>query len=233
MWKLWDARRNRTLVAASVLAAGLAANASDPSAEDIMRLVRASYAQQNYKLTGHLRDDSSGRKESFELTMQQQTVRFRFNNPSEIVELDLGTQPASLSRVVSGGKAPVPIGSYDEEVRGMAMNFEDLSLRFTYWPNPKLIGTDTLKTQKMWVVRVINPDGKGPYGTVDLWVHQGSGGVARMEAYNPQGKKMKRFEVVSVQKLNDVTILKEMRLETYHPPGSSKARRTYMKLDKG
>ena len=197
-----------------------------------MRLVRASYAQQNYKLTGSLRDDASGRKEAFELTMQQQTVRFRFTNPSEIVELDLATQPATLSRVVPGGKAPVPIASYAEEVRGMTLNFEDLSLRFTYWPNPQLMGTDSLKTQKMWVVRVVNPDGKGPYGTVDLWVHQGSGGVARMEAYSPQGQKMKRFEVVSVQKLNEVTILKEMRLETYDPPGSTKARRTYMRLDK-
>ncbi len=198
-----------------------------------MRLVRASYAQQDYKLTGSLRDDSTGRKESFELTMQQQTVRFRFNNPAEIVELDLGTQPASLSRVLAGGKAPVPITSYAEEVRGMGMNFEDLSLRFTYWPKPQLIGSDSIKTQKMWVVRVVNPDGKGPYGTVDLWVHQGSGGVAKMEAYNPQGQKMKRFEVVSVQKHGETTILKEMKLEAYDPPGAKKAtRRTYMKLDK-
>ncbi len=230
--KILDSRRQRALAAAVVAGSLVTANANDPTAEDIMRLVRTSYAQQNYKLTGHLRDDSSGRKEAFELTMQQQTVRFRFSNPAEIVELDLGTQPATLSRVVAGGKAPVAIASYAEEVRGMAMNFEDLSLRFTYWPNPQLIGTDTLKTQKMWVVRVVNPDGKGPYGTVDLWVHQGSGGVARMEAYNPQGQKMKRFEVVSVQKVNEVTILKEMRLETYTPPGSSKSRRTYMRLDK-
>lgn len=226
-------RRPSLLSFAAVFFAALPLAAQEPTAEEIMRLVRASYAQQNYKLTGTLRDDKSGRKEAFELTMQQQTVRFRFSNPSEIVELDLATQPASLSRVVAGGKAPVPIASYAEEVRGMGMNFEDLSLRFTYWPNPQLIGTDTLSSQKMWVVRVVNPDGKGPYGTVDLWVHQGSGGVARMDAYNPQGEKLKRFEVVSVQKLNEVTILKEMKIESFEPPGAKKAgRRTYMRLDK-
>ena len=191
---------------------GVLAADPEPSAEEIMRLVRMSYALQDYKLKGTLRDDTSGKKEPFELTMQQQTIRFRFVEPSEIVDLDLGTQPAT--------------------VRGMAMNFEDLSLRFTYWPNPKLMGTDTIKTQKMWVVRVVNPDGKGPYGTVDMWVHQGSGGVAKMEAYDAKGLKMKKFEVVSVQKVNDVTILKEMKLEAYDPPGSKSARRTYMKLDK-
>lgn len=197
-----------------------------------MRLVRMSYALQDYKLKGTLRDDGTGKKEGFELTMQQQTIRFRFSEPAEIVDLDLGTEPATLSRVLPGGKASVPVAAYGEAVRGMSMNFEDLSLRFTYWPNPKLIGTDTIKTQKMWVVRVMNPDGKGPYGTVDLWVHQGSGGVAKMEAYDPKGLKMKRFEVVSVQKVNEATLLKEMKVEAYDPPGSKKVRRTYMKLDK-
>jgi len=204
----------------------------EPTAEEIMQLVRMSYALQDYKLNGSLRDDTSGKKEPFELTMQQQTIRFRFTEPAEIVDLDLGTQPATLSRVLPGGKSSVPVASYGEAVRGMSMNFEDLSLRFTYWPAPKLMGTDSIKTQKMWVVRVTNPDGKGPYGTVDLWVHQGSGGVAKMEAYDVKGLKMKKFEVVSVQKVNDVTILKEMKVEAYEPPGSKNVRRTYMKLDK-
>jgi hypothetical protein len=210
----------------------LEAKDAEPTAEEIMRLVRMSYALQDYKLTGSLRDDATGRKEAFELTMQQQTIRFRFANPAEIVDLDLAKQPAALSRVVAGGKEVVGLASYAESVRGMAMNYEDLSLRFTYWPQPKLMGTDTIKTAKCWVVRVVNPDGKGPYGTVDLWVHQGSGGVARMDAYDPLGKLMKRFQVVSVQKVRDVTILKEMRVEAFDPPGSGKARRTYMKLDK-
>ena len=45
---------------------------SGPTAEEIMKLVRMSYALQDYKLKGSLRDDTSGKKEAFELTMQQQ-----------------------------------------------------------------------------------------------------------------------------------------------------------------
>jgi hypothetical protein len=207
------------------------AAADEPTADDIMRLVRMSYANQDYKLRGELRDDATGRKEAFELTMQQRLVRFRFSDPSEIVDLDLSVEPAVLSRVLPGKKESVPLAAYADAVRGMSMNYEDLSLRFTYWPRPQLMGTDTVKTARCWVVRVTNPDGRGPYGTVDLWVHQGSGGVAKMEAYDAKANLLKRFVVESVQKVNEVTLLKQMRIEAYEV-GSKKARRTYMKMDR-
>jgi hypothetical protein len=221
------------LVAAAVaLFTGSAAAQKDtPTAEEIMRLVRMSYALQDQRLTGHLRDDATGRRETLELTMQQRMIRFRFSDPPEIIELDLSSEPASLARVLSGGKTAVPLASFAEPVRGMSINYEDLSLRFTYWPNPQLMGTDTIKTARCWIVRVVNPDGRGPYGTVDLWVHQASGGVARMDAYDPQANLLKRFVVESVQTVNDATVLKQMRIEAFEP-GSKKKRITYMRLDK-
>jgi len=218
-------------LASVVSVAPLTAADPPPTAEDIMRLVRMSYASQDYKLLGNLRDDSTGRTENFELTMQQQKIRFRFDNPAEIIDLDLGTTPASLSRVVAGGKSSVPISSLGDSVRGMAMNYEDLSLRFLYWPNPQLMGTDSIKTAKCWVVRVTTPDQRGPYGTIDLWVHQGSGGVAKMEAYDVKANLLKRFAVEKIQEINKVTVLERMRIEAFEP-GSKKSRRTYMKLDK-
>lgn len=207
--------------------------AEEPTAEDVMRLVRMSYALQDYKLSASLRDETSGKKEQFELTMQQKTIRFRFTNPAEIINLDLAATPAALTRVQPGGRENVPIERYGDSVRGMAINYEDLSLRFTYWPNPQMIGAETIKTAKCWIVRVVNPDGKGPYGVVDLWVHQGSGGVARMDAYDPKANLVKRFQVISVQKANDITILKEMRIEAFDPATKKAINRTYMKLDKG
>jgi hypothetical protein len=209
----------------------LLGNDPPPTAEDIMRLVRMSYASQDYKLLGNLRDDATGRVENFELTMQQQKVRFRFDNPPEILDLDLNAVPPVLNRVVAGGKSSVPMAALGESVRGMAMNYEDLSLRFLHWPNPELMGTDTIKTARCWVVRVTTPDQRGPYGTIDLWVHQGSGGVAKMEAYDVKANLLKRFAVEKIQEINKVTVLERMRIEAFEP-GSKKSRRTYMKLDK-
>ena len=124
------------------------------------------------------------------------------------------------------------MNEYGESVRGMDFNYEDLSMRFLYWPNAKLMGEDRIRTVKCWYIRVMNPDRKGPYWTVDLWVHQESGGVARMDAYNFQSKLVKRFQVISVQKSGKATILKEMRVESFNPLNGDRKGRTYMKLDK-
>lgn len=214
---------------------GLRSRAADeppPTGNEILNLVRLSYTQQDQKLGGQLRDDKTGRKEPFELTMQQKVIRFRFQNPPEIVHLDLATVPATLKRVQPGGATEVPMEQYGEQVRGMDLSFEDLSMRFLYWQNAVLRGEDTVKTAKCWIVRVTAPDRRGPYGTVDLWVHQGSGGIARMEAYNGDGKKVKVFEVNSIQKVNNATILKEMRMESFDPATGKRTGRTYMTLDK-
>ncbi len=203
-----------------------------PTAEEILKLVRLSYALQDNKVSGELRDDESGKVEPMELTMQKQVIRFRFANPPpEIVHLDLTATPATLWQVKPGGTTQVPLKQAASPVRGMDINYEDLSMRFLYWANPKLLGEDRIRTVKCWKVRVTAPDRNGPYGTVDLWVHQESGGVAKMEAYNPQGRMVKRFQVISVQKHNKATILKEMRVESFNPLNGERKGRTYMKLN--
>lgn len=230
--------RFRLFAVAVTLAVGLPGSAfaqapAPASAEEILKLVRLSYALQNTKLTGELRDDDTGKTEPMELTMQQQVVRFRFiNPPPEIVHLDLTTTPATLWQVKAGGSTPVPLKQASESVRGMDFNYEDLSMRFLYWKNSQLLGEDRVRTVKCWKVRVMAPNRSGPYGTVDLWVHQESGGVAKMDAYNPQGKLVKRFQVVSVQKVGKATVLKEMRVESFNPSTGSVQGRTYMKMNK-
>jgi hypothetical protein len=86
--------------------------AEDPqpkTAEQILRIVRLSYALQNHKMDGVLRDDASGRVEPMELNMEKQVMRFRFKNPPpEIVHLDLNTTPATLYQVRPGGSSEVP-----------------------------------------------------------------------------------------------------------------------------
>ncbi|MDZ4288037.1 MAG: outer membrane lipoprotein-sorting protein [Prosthecobacter sp.] len=211
----------------------LCAEEDEPrTAEEILRLVRLSYALQDYKLRGQLRDDSTGRLEPMELTMSKQVIRFRFiNPPAVIVHLDLTTEPATLWQVKAGGSAPVPLKDSGRPVRGMDFNYEDLSMRFLYWRNPKLLGEERVSTVKCWKIRVTAPDRNGPYGTVDLWVHKESGGIAKMEAWNVIGKMVKRFQVTKVQKVDKATVLKEMRVESFNPLNGDRKGRTYMTLD--
>jgi hypothetical protein len=228
--------KRSSFLLALVLLAALPLRAEDkpaPTAEEIMRLVRMSYALQEGKLTGNLRDNNSGHEEPFSLTMTQQIIRFVFNNPSQVVHLDLAAAPPLLREVKPGSAAEVPLEQYSQKVRGFDLNYEDLSLRFLYWPNPKLLLEENVAIgQKAWKVRVTSPDGRGPYGTVDVWVHQGSGGMAKMEGWDKQGNKIRSYKITSVQKVGKAHIPEEMRIESIDPSTGKRVGLTYMAFDK-
>lgn len=216
-----------------LLAPALHAEDAQPkTAEEIIRIVQNSYALQNYKMTGQLRDDATGRVEPLTLTMQDRVMRFLFKNPPpEIVHLDMNTSPATLYQVRQGGSSVVPTSQHGNKVRGMEFNYEDLSLAFLYWPRPQLMNEDRVSGQKCWVVRVTNPDRGGPYYAVDLWVHQGSGGAAKMQAFDWNSKIVKRYQVTKVQKVEGATTLKELRIESVNPANGDVIGRTYMTLE--
>jgi hypothetical protein len=223
----------RLLLLPLLLAATLRAQDAQPkTAEEILSIVRRSYALQNHKMNGQLRDDATGRTEPLTLTMKNQVMRFLFTNlPKEIVHLDLNTSPATLYQVRAGGSAQVEGDQFAASVRGMAFNYEDLSLRFLYWPRPQLMGEGRVSAQKCWIVRVTNPGKDGPYYVVDIYVHQGSGGAAKMEAYDRNSKVVKRYQVNKVQKVDNATVLKELKIETVNPFNGEIKGRTYMTLD--
>ena len=209
-----------------------AEEAKPRTAEEILRIVRLSYALQNHKMNGQLRDDATGRVEPLTLTMEDQVMRFLFKNPpKEIVHLDLNTTPATLYQVREGSSGQVVKDQLDDRVRGMDFNYEDLSLRFLYWPRPQLKGETRVSAQKCWIVRVTNPGKDGPYYVVDIYVHQGSGGAAKMEAYDRNSKVVKRYQVTKVQKVDNATVLKELKIESINPFNGEVKGRTYMTMD--
>jgi negative regulator of sigma E activity len=136
--------------------------------------------------------------------------------------------------VKAGSSSQVPLKNAADPVRGMDFNYEDLSLRFIYWKNVKMLDADARITAariKCWLIRVNAPDVSGPYYTVDLWVHKDSGGMAKMEAYDRRGKMVKRFEVRKMQKVDGATALKEMMVESLNQTSGDVKGRTYMTLD--
>ena len=197
---------------------------------EILGKVRMSQAlQQLSRLKGSLRNDETGKDIPFDLTMADGLVRFVFKDPNEILNLNIET--AKLTRIIAGSKAEVPRSLGNERVRDTHINYEDLSMRFLYWPNATLTGTDSVRSRKCWVVRATIPQGDyGPYGTVDVWVDQGSGAMMMMRAYDFQGKKVKEFKVISGQKYKEAWILREMRVESYDSIKGDLKGRTYMEI---
>ncbi len=203
-----------------------------PTGEEILRLVRMSQALQDLKnLNGRLRNDDTGQEYPFTLTMADNVIRFVFPDPpKEIINLDLNDNGTKLTRVAAGGKIEMPLSLYGEPVRQTAINFEDLSMRFLYWPNAKIVGEESISFQKCWIVRVQNPDNRGPYRLVDCWVHKDSGAMMQMRAYNGAGKLLKEFKVRKGQKYKGAYILKQMRVESYNTDTNKINGRTYLEI---
>ena len=161
---------------------------ADPplTAEEVMRLVRYSNALQDYEFTGVMTNKKNNRREGFRLTMVDGTIRFVFGNPPQAVHLDLKHDRAELREVVRGSNALVPPERLGNLVRGTDMNYEDLSMRFLYWPRPVIEAEEKVLAQKCWRLLVYAPDAraaggpKGPYIAVRIWVDQGSGGILKM-----------------------------------------------------
>lgn len=206
-----------------------------PTGEEILRLVRMSQALQDLKhLKGKLRvemGEFEGQEYPFDLTMADNVIRFLFPDPpKEIINLDLNNNGTELTRVAQGGKVVMPLSLYGEPVRRTSINFEDLSMRFLYWPNAKVISEESISFQECWVVRVPNPDNRGPYRLVDVWVHQKSGAMMQMRAYDGKGKMLKEFKVRKGQKFKEAYILKQMRVESYDPATNKVNGRTYLEI---
>jgi hypothetical protein len=229
-----------TLAALAIMIAPCPAAEAPPTGEEILRLVRMSQAMQDlHRLRGKLRIEKSdldekleGRIYPFDLTMSGNVIRFVFSDPpKEIINLDLNANGTTLTRVTAGGRVEMPAALYGERVRQTAINFEDLSMRFLYWPNSKVLGEDSISFQKCWKVRVQNPDQRGPYGVVDLWVHKDSGAMIQMQAYDRKGRKLKEFKVRKVHRHEKAYILQQMRVESYNVDTNKPVGRTYLEIE--
>ncbi len=202
------------------------------SAVEIQALVRFSNAAQDHDLVGTLRN-ARGERVRFLLTMKDRYVRFTFDNPRQIIQLDLKDTSGLLREVVDDSEESVPFTRYAESVRGSDIWYEDIAMRFLYWPDPTLEGEERIKTRKCWKLRIYNPLNLGPYHCVEIWVDKGSGGIMKMQCYNYEGKMIKRSTVNSGHKLKSgAWVLKEMRVESFRPGEGSPYARSYLEIDK-
>lgn len=200
------------------------------TADEVLKLVRYSYTLYNRDFEGALRLGIA-KKVPFILSLQPESIRFVFNNPAQVILLDTKNKNFALYEGVGGAElARVEPSKFDDTIRGTDVTYDDLSMRFLYWPNAKLAGTEKVKLRECWRVRVINPDGTGAYATVDVWIDKESGGMLKMAGYDRGGRPIRRFEVLSGKKFEDVWMVDEMRIETVDPSNGKIKSSTRMQI---
>jgi hypothetical protein len=204
--------------------------ASQPPAREILDRVRLQQSQQQLDLQGQLRSD--GTVLPFRITQTGPVIRYTFANPPETVQLKLEEDGARLDLVLLNSTKKFAASRLDEKIGGTAVTYGDLALKFLYWPNPEMLGADTIRSRMCWKLRLTAPTNDAAYKTVLLWVDQESGALMRMEGYDLKNLLVKRFEVVSAQKIEGRWFLKQMRIEDIEP-GTEKVRtRSYLEIKK-
>jgi hypothetical protein len=192
------------------------------SAESILQGARmaTTLAKLDAGLTGHLR--KGGLKVPVTLFLKGADIQFQFEEPNQalrIFHMRVGEKTFQLFEIENGKTMEFPPEKLQAAIGGTDLTYEDLALRFFYWPNPKLEGTEDVGGQSCYKIRVDKPSGMGGrYQVVYVWVHMKFGAFMRIRGYDQRGGLLKEFQVESVmQAAKDVWTLRKMQVSTHEP----------------
>jgi len=199
-----------------------------PSAKEILDSVRMLEAQQQLDLEGQLRQNQF--VVPFHITQTGPVIRYSFSNPEEVLQLRLGENGSRLDLVTDTATEKFAASKLNQKVRGTGITYEDLALKFLYWPDARVLGQENVRTRNCWKLQLRAPSRESQYSTVLLWVDKASGALMRVEGYDWNGQLAKRFEVVSAQKIDNRWFLKQMRVEELQPGTNHVVARTYLEI---
>jgi len=221
---------HRALAAALLLTAAAAGAApADPDAQTILKNARMAQTGQERTVQGHLRVQATGQTIPFTLALAGPTIRYEFADGA--IELRLGESGSQLVEATGGDLHKVSPARYDKAVKGTDISYEDISLKFLYWPKAKIDGSDSVDGLNCWKLHLEPGTQASAYAAVELWVSKRTGDFLEGEGYDGAGKLVKRFKVVSGQRDGQGGwMLKKMRIETL---GEGKGETiTYLEIDK-
>jgi hypothetical protein len=220
---------SRCLILALALAPLVSAEPA-PSAQEILASVRMRQAQQQIDLQGQLRENDV--VVPFRLVQTGPSVRYIFSNPDEALQLQLGEKNSRLDEVSGTGSEKISPAQFDRRIRGTNLTYEDLALKFLYWPDASVVGEENIRTRNCWKLQLRPPSRDSQYASVLLWIDKNSGALMRLEGYNAMNQMIRRFEVISAQKIDNRWFLKQMRIEEMQPGTKHVQWRTYLEIKK-
>ena len=201
-----------------------------PSANEILASVRMIEARQQIDLQGQLRENDI--VIPFRLIQNGPLIRYSFTNPDEVLQLRLGQNSSRLDLVSDTGTEKFAAEKLSQKIRGTSLTYEDLAFKFLYWQSARILGEENVRTRNCWKLQLRAPSRESQYSNVLLWIDKTSGALMRMEGYDWNAQIVKRFEVVSAQKIDNRWFLKQMRIEELQPGTNHAQSRTYLEIKK-
>lgn len=211
-----------------MLLTGALARSSAQDAGEILRSARMTPTLCPATLRAQIRSDD--RVSPLRVTLRDRVISYEFSDPDQAILLKLQPKSTRLLERKSGDTAPVSPSRLHDEVRDTGVSYQDLSLGFLYWPGPALKGEETVKTRPCWKIDLQAPPGEPLYGVARVWIDKENGAILRIEGYDKKGLLLRRFEIVAVQKLDGLWMLRQMRIESFTPGNSSPVSHRYLEV---
>ncbi|HXM03484.1 MAG TPA: outer membrane lipoprotein-sorting protein [Chthoniobacterales bacterium] len=200
---------------------------ADEQAAEILGGIRL--ADISRELDGRLRKQD-GTIIPFRLRAGGDELIFSFTDPTEVLKLTLNDNGSNLTLQTGDRERSISGTRLNDSVRGTDITYQDLALRFLYWKNSRIEGEQTVRTFSCWMILLQQNNPNIAYASVRVWVAKQSGAMLRAEAFDAQSRLVKRFEVISGQKIEGKWFLKQMRIERYDPATGNLASRTYLEI---
>lgn len=202
-------------VTSALVLSALVAQAQD--AAEMIRQVRLAATLQQSDLQGSIRKDNERRP--LTLFLRNENIQFDLGN-NERFHIRMGDEKCDLLQLDDKGNTKAfPEAKLVQAISGTDITYEDLTLRFLYWPGAKLDGSETIRGEDCWRVRLDNPrPGNGAFGVVYVWIHKKYGAFWTIRAHDRKGVPLKEFQVTKVMQLPDGKYtLKQMQINRLTP----------------
>jgi hypothetical protein len=206
----------------SLLLSAAVLHAREPDARTILEGARmsATLTQLDDGLRGNLR---KGRERTpVVLFLKGENIQFQFsekNGPWQGFHMRMGDEAFDLYEIKDGRSVAFPASKMVQPVAGTDMTYEDLAMRFFYWPDTKFEGRENVGGQECYKIRIDKPRGRpGRYEVVYVWVHVKFGAFMRIRGHDGNGGLLKEFQVEDVMQVaKDVWTLRKMQVATHDP----------------
>jgi hypothetical protein len=197
-------------------------SAQQPDAKTILEGARMSVAlaRLDEGLSGNLRH---GRRSiPVVLFLKGQDIQFQFNEnngPWQVFHMRVGDEALELFEMIDGKQKAFAPEKLIAPVAGTDLTYEDLAMRFFYWPNPKLEGEEDVGGQSCYKIRIDKPRGAaGRYEVIYVWVHKKFGAFMRIRGHDKNGGLVKEFQVEDVMQVaKDLWTLRKMQVASHDP----------------
>ena len=209
------------LILATTAIAPLTLQAQAPDPQRILEGARlsATLVEMKEGLQGNLIQGRN--KVPIVIFLKGKNIQFQFleNNKWRVFHMRLSDDKYDLFEIIDGKTINFPREKLVEPIAGTDLTYEDLALRFFYWPNPKLEASENVAGQPCYKLRLDKPKGAaGRYEAVYVWVHTKYGAFMKIRGHDSKGKLVKEFQVEDVMKVSDnVWVLEKMQVSTYDP----------------